>query len=336
MYILGAILTFSILVLVHEFGHFLMAKANKVKVEQFSIGMGPKLMGIKGKETEYSIRILPIGGYVKMLGDEGKSNDERAFNNKSPLQKLSIVAAGPIMNIILAVVLFAILGALRGFTIPIVNQVIENKPAYIAGLREGDKIVRVNNKKIITWDEVSNKIGILKGAPINVTFIRNGQQKSVAITPILDPEEKRYIIGVYPTIIEHPNLVQSTSYGLHETGFFFKETFRIFGSLFKGKVSANDIGGPISIIKISGAVAKTGILNLIFFGAVLSIQLAIFNIIPFPALDGGYIFLFIYEIITGRRVNEEKIGVINYIGFALLMTLMVLVTIKDILYPIKL
>lgn len=335
MYILGAILAFSILVIVHEFGHFTLAKINGVKVEQFSVGMGPKIVGIKGKETEYLIKLLPIGGYVKMLGDEGKSTDDRAFNNKSPLRKLSIVSAGPIANLILAIVLFAIIGGIKGYNTPVIDKVIEDKPAATVGLKSGDKIIKINAKTIKTWDEVVSEISTMKGNSFKLTYLRADKQNEVTITPILDPVEKRLIIGIYPQYLKNPNLFQSISYGFTEAGFLIKQTFIFFKTLFHGGVSMNDFGGPVSIIKFSGEAAKAGILSLTFFGAYLSVQLAIFNIIPFPALDGGYILLFLYEIISGKKVDEEKIGLVNYIGFALLMTLMVLVTIKDILYPIK-
>lgn len=335
MYIIGAILAFSILVIVHEFGHFTLAKVNGVKVEQFSIGMGPKLIGVRSGETEYLIKLLPIGGYVKMLGDEGKSADERAFNNKSPLRKLSIVSAGPIANLILAIMLFSIIGAVRGYNIPVIDKVIEGKPAAVAGLKSGDKIIKINDTKINSWDEVVTEISAMKNGSFKLTYLRNGRQNEVTITPVLDPVEKRLIIGMYSQYLTKPNLVQSISYGFTEAGFLIKQTFLFFKTLFHGGVSMNDFGGPVSIIKFSGEAAKAGLLSLTFFGAYLSVQLAIFNIIPFPALDGGYIILFLYEIISGKKVDEEKVGLVNYIGFALLMVLMVLVTIKDILYPIK-
>ncbi|EJO5348180.1 RIP metalloprotease RseP [Clostridium botulinum] len=335
MYIVAAVLAFGILVLVHEFGHFIMAKANGIKVEEFSIGMGPKLIGIKGKETEYLIKLLPIGGYVKMLGDEEKSADERAFNNKSPLRKLSVVVAGPFMNLVLSVVLFAILSSQRGYLVPIVEKVVPNAPASVAGLMPGDKIVNVNDKKITTWDDFQSVIYTEKGAPLNIKFIRNNAENKVNITPIKDTKENRYLIGVYPTLIENLSVKESVKQGFIQTGSLIKQTFGFFKTLFQGKVSKNDVGGPLTIIKVSGKAAKAGIMSLMAFGAYISLQLAIFNIIPFPALDGGYILLFLFEAITGKRVDENKVGFVNYIGFAILMGLMVLVTIKDILYPIK-
>lgn len=335
LYILMAVIAFGLLVIIHEFGHFIMAKANGVMVESFSVGMGPKLLGIKGKETEYDLRLFPIGGYVKMLGDEGKSNDERAFNNKTPGRKLSIVAAGPIMNFLLAIVLLAVVTSARGYATSVIDEVVPDKPAALAGLHKGDKILKVNDKKINIWDDFSIKMSVSKGKTVYISYLRNNEYKSIAVTPSLDKKENRYIIGVSPLVIQNPNFFQSLRGGYEQTIFYLKQTFLFLGTLFTGHVSMNDFGGPVSILKVSGAAAKAGIITLTFFSAYISIQLAIFNVLPFPALDGGYIFLFLFEIISGKKVSDDKIGLINSIGFTLLLILMVLVTIKDILYPIK-
>jgi len=297
--------------------------------------MGPKLFGIKGKETTYSIKILPIGGYVKMLGDEGESTDPRAFNNKRPIKKLSVVVAGPIMNLILGIVLFAIIAGVRGYLSPVVDKVVPNQPAEVMGIKSGDEIIKVNNSKISTWEDFVTVVYTANGSPLDITYIRNNNTNTVKVTPVKDVNENRYVVGIYPSAVQNPTLSQSIAYGFRETNSLIKQTFGFFKTLFKGKASVNDVGGPLTIIKVSGAAAKAGILSLTAFAAYISIQLAIFNIIPFPALDGGYILLFLFEIITGKKVDDNKVGFINYIGFAILMTLMVLVTIKDILYPIK-
>jgi regulator of sigma E protease len=330
-----AIIAFGILIIIHELGHFTLAKLNGIKVEEFAIGMGPKLIGIKGKETIYSIKLLPIGGYVKMLGDEGESTDPRAFNSNPPLRKLSVVAAGPIMNFILAIVLFTIIASARGYISPVVSQVVPKQPADVIGIKSGDKIIKVNGNNINTWEDFVTEVYTDAGKPMDITYVRNNQIKTVKVVPVKDPNENRYIVGIYGTTIEKPTLSQSISYGFIETNSLIKQTFGFFKTLFRGKASVNDVGGPLTIIKVSGAAAKAGVLSLAAFAAYISIQLGIFNIIPFPALDGGYIFLFLFEIITGKKVDDNKVGVINYVGFAILMTLMVLVTIKDILYPLK-
>jgi len=334
VYIISAIIAFSILIIVHELGHFTLAKINGVKVEEFSLGMGPKLFGIKSKETQYNIRAFPIGGYVKMLGEEEAVSDKRAFSSKTPARKLSIIAAGPLMNIILAILLFGIVGS-RGYLIPVVSQLAPNTPAVKTGIKVGDKILKVNNNQISTWEDFSTQVYTANGKSLNLTLLRDGKEKNINVTPTMDKVQNRFIIGIYPTNLNNPTILQDISYGFRETISLTKQTIGFFGTLFRGKATASDFGGPVTIIKLSGEVAKAGIIPLMSFSAYLSVQLAIFNIIPFPALDGGWIFLYLFEIITRKKVDDKKVGVINYIGFALLMTLMVLVTIKDILYPIK-
>lgn len=336
IYILGAILAFSALVIIHELGHFTLAKLNGVKVEEFSIGMGPKLFGIKGKETEYLIKAFPIGGYVKMLGEEEKVSDARSFSSKSAGRRLSIIAAGPIMNFVFAITLFAIVGSIRGFLIPVVDTVDENKPAYAAGIQKGDKILGVNNNKITTWDDFFTEVYMSKGAPVNIKLERNDQILEKTITPVFDKTENRYLIGIGPTLLKNPGIGKSVSYGFTQTNTIIKQTFGALKTLFTGKASAEDFGGPITIIRVSTKFAEAGLIPLLSFAAYLSVQLAIFNIIPFPALDGGWIFLLLFEIITRKKIDDSKIGVINYIGFAILMALMVVVVLKDIFYPIKL
>lgn len=334
--ILVVILAFSILIIIHELGHFALAKFNGVKVEEFAIGMGPKVFGIQGKETLYSIRAVPIGGYVKMLGEEEESLDERAFTNKSPLRRLSIVAAGPIMNLLLAIVLFSFVSYLKGFLVPIVSDVIPQSPAMKAGIKSGDKITKVNNHSISTWEDFVTQINIAKGNTINITLIRNSEEKSFKIKPVKNNKDNSYMVGIYSTAVEKPSIYQSISYGFKETISTIKQTFQSIGMIFTGKASKNDVGGPVTIIRVTWAVSKAGLINLIVFCAFISIQLGIFNLLPFPALDGFWIFVSIYQLITRKEIDKDKIGLINTIGFALLLLLMILVTIKDVLYPIKL
>ncbi len=335
-YILMALLAFSVLIIGHEFGHFIMARVNGVKVLEFSLGMGPKIFSIKGKETEYLIKALPIGGYVRMYGEEDDVNvvDDRAFSNKTSFQKLTIVAAGPIMNFIIAILFFSLVGGIQGHSTNIIDKVVENSPAMEVGIQAGDKITEVNGKMVTTWEDFLNEIFTGEGKPVNMQVERNGEKIKLDLTPSYNDAEDRYQVGVYSKVVK-PNFIDSVKYGLNQTGSTIRQTFGFFGQLFKGKVSSDDVGGPISIIKISGRAAQQGILTLLNIMALFSVQLAIFNIIPFPALDGGWIFLLLFQIITGKEVNKEKVATINYYGFLALMGLMVFVLLKDIINPIK-
>ncbi|MBU3159245.1 RIP metalloprotease RseP [Clostridium frigoris] len=335
-YIIMAILAFSLLVIIHELGHFMMCKLNGVKVSEFSLGMGPKLFGIKGKETEYLIKAFPVGGYVKMEGEEESSSDPRSFTNKTPVQKLSIVSAGAIMNLILAVFLFAIVGGAKGYILPIVGKIVPNSPAMNAGLKVGDTITKVGKVKTDRWDEFINVVYASKGESMNIKVLRDSKLIDISLKPVKNVKENRYIIGIFVSGVEKKlNFGESVGYGFSQTVDTAKQTFGFFGSLFKGQVSGSDVGGPISIMRISTKAAQTGFTTLLYFTALMSVQLGIFNIIPFPALDGGWIFMLLFEIISGKKLDDNKVGTINYIGFMFLMALMVIIVIKDIVSPLK-
>lgn len=335
-YILMALLALSVLIIGHEFGHFIMAKVNGVKVLEFSLGMGKKLFSIKGKETEYLIKLLPIGGYVKMYGEEDDVEvvDDRAFSNKSSFQKLTIVAAGPIMNFIIAILFFAICGGIQGHTTNIIGNVVDNSPAMEAGFKVEDKITSINGKTVTTWEDFLVEMAEVKDESVAIVVNREGKDLTFNLKPKFNEAEQRYMVGLGTKFVK-PSFFQSIEYGFNQTGSAIRQTFGFFGQLFKGKVSMDDVGGPISIIKLSGKAAEQGILTLMNIMALISVQLAIFNVIPFPALDGGWIFLLIFQIITGKEVDKEKVATINYYGFMVLMGLMVLILLKDIIRPIK-
>lgn len=330
-----ALIVLSFLVLVHELGHFILAKLNNIMVEEFSIGMGPKLISIKGKETVYSIRAFPIGGFVKMLGDEDKSEDPRAFNNKSPLRRLSVVIAGPVMNILLAVILYCIVGGYRGIELPVVNTVMPSSAAQEVGIKPGDELKKINGSNILTWDDFALGVALAKGNSLNIDVKRNGTIQSFTVKPKLDKEQNRYLVGITSKVITSPNILQSIDYGFKETITMINEAFLGFQMLFTGKASASDVGGPVTIVRITGAAAEAGFIPLLVMTAFISSQLGILNLLPIPALDGSYVFLFLFQIITGKKVDDDKVGLINTIGFSILMALMVVVVIKDILYPVQ-
>lgn len=335
LYVLIGLLGFGFLVIIHEFGHFILAKINGVKVLEFAIGMGPKLFSINSKETTYSLRAFPIGGYVRMLGEEEKSSDPRSFTNLAPPRRLSIVAAGPLMNFITAILFFAIIKISIGYIIPVISSTQVGSPAEAASIMKGDKLISINGNKISNWDDFVLGVSNSKGKNLTLTLERNEKNITVDVVPKFDKTENRYLIGASGTVVK-PSFLKGVSLGISDTNNIIKETFKFFKTLFTGKADMSQVGGPISILRISAKAAQAGFLNLIYLLAVISVQLAVFNVIPFPALDGGYIFLFLFEIITGKKVDDSKVATINYFGFIFLMILMVLVVFKDIFYPIKL
>ena len=336
MYIVYAILAFGLLIIVHELGHFILAKINGVKVEEFSIGMGPKIFSIDGKETKYSLGILPIGGYVKMLGEDEDVSDEKSFSSKSPLRRITIILAGAFMNLILAIILFTAYLNHFGYALPKVTSVMDKSPAYEAGIKPGDQFKEVNGSKVFTSDDISFAISLAKGQPVNLEVDRNGELLNFNVKPSYNEKEKRDMIGFSFEVVKDPTIVQSFKQSFNQTASLVNQTFSGLKTIFTGKANLKtDVGGPVTIIKLSGAAAKAGIWNLLYFTAFISINLAVFNLLPFPALDGGWTVLLLIELITKKKVPDKVIGVLNFVGFACLMGLMLLVTVKDILFPIK-
>ena len=338
MYIIYALLGFSLLIIVHELGHFVMAKVNGIKVEEFAIGMGPKILSTQGKETKYSIGLFPIGGYVKMMGEEEEVQDERSFSSKSPLRRISVIIAGATMNFLFAIIIFTVFLNKFGYSLPKVNSLIENMPAVEAGLQEGDKFLKVNGSRVFSADDLTIGISLAKDNPINFLVERNGEKKEVTVTPKLTEENgrERYMIGFGFERIDNPGIVQSFKQSFKETLSVISQTYKSLKMMIMGEVNfKTGVGGPVSIIRMSSEAAKNGIWNLMYFIAFISINLAVFNMLPFPALDGGWTVILLIELITRRKVPDKVVGAMNYVGIMLLFGLMIIVTIKDILFPIQ-
>ena len=219
MYIIMAILGFSLLIIVHELGHFIMAKVNGIKVEEFSIGMGPEIFSKKGKETQYSLRLFPIGGYVKMLGEEEVSDDERSFSSKSPLRRITVILAGVTMNIIFAIVAFSIIISNRGYTEARISKLEPNTPAIESGLQVGDKILAIDGSRVFTTTDVSMGIQLSKGKTVDLLVNRNGKKENIKVTPRLVDKDgtQVYQVGFYYTPVENPTVLESIKESFNET-----------------------------------------------------------------------------------------------------------------------
>lgn len=355
MNIILTVIAFSMLIIVHELGHYIMAKLNNVRVDEFKIGFGPSLFKIKGKETIYSLNIIPFGGAVlidgmyeeeEMNGDEldeegvnifkENKDNRRTFQSLNNFRKISIIIAGVIMNVLFALMLFGIIGYNKGYRLPVAGSIIGNSAASEAGLKEGDKFLEANGVKIGTADDLTTEIMISKGAAIDFKIERDGNKQNINITPKYDEEEKRYMVGFAYAVETSPSILDSIKYGTSECVSMIKQTFMSLKMLFTGEISfAEGVGGPVTILRTSNEVAKTGIWNLMMFTGFISINLAIMNMLPFPALDGGWSMFLILELITGKKIPNKIFNAINTVGFILLMGLMVVVTIKDILFPLK-
>ena len=340
--VLAVLLSFGLLIVGHEFGHFILAKLNGVKVEEFAIGMGPLLFKIKGKETLYSIRLLPIGGYVKMLGeyeesDESVSNyeKERAYIFKNPFRKLSIILAGPVMNFIIAIVIFCGLNLTNGYVTTIVKEVEKGSPAELAGIEIGDKMIAINSKKFLNWNEFLFTLNTTQNKEDMVlAILRDGRQIDLNVKPEINDNSIK--IGIAPEYVKSPGFFEGILNGIKDTFSEIKQVLYSFGMLITGKASFKDLSGPVTIFKISGKAAKAGLPQLLKFTAFLSVNLGIFNLIPFPALDGGAVIVNLIEAISRKRVSQDILSKINFVGFAILIVLLIAVTFKDIFFPVKL
>lgn len=314
-----------------------MAKVNGIKVEEFSIGMGPEVFSHKGKETQYSLRLLPIGGYVKMMGEEEAVEDERSFSSKSPLRRISVILAGAFMNVVFAILIFALYFSNVGFSKNVVDSVMDNSPAQEIGLQKGDTITKINGVNVRTTDDILLEVQLSKGKSLDLVVNRDGKKLDLNVTPKLDEARGSYFMGFYYERVTNPTIGESLKYTYNYTISMVKQTYKSLKLLVTGKLNLKtDVGGPVTIIRMSGEAAKSGIQTLAYFLGVISINLAVFNLLPFPALDGGWAIILFIELITRRKVPDKVVGAINYVGFMILMGLMVLVTLKDIIFPVQL
>lgn len=331
MYLALSLFAFGLLVLGHEFGHFIMARANGVTVEEFSIGMGPRIWKKQGKNTLYSLKALPIGGSVKMYGETADEAGEGSFFSKNPLRKMSIIAAGPIMNIIMALGVLFVIILFTGYSSNVVNEVIPGSPAEAAGVMEGDKIISVNGEKAYTFQDISTYIAYNGFNEVKLE-LETGEGRVMKTLVPMD-SEGRPIVGVIPVSVEKPGFLESVGESFDQARSLITQTLFSLKILFSGKASLNDFGGPVTIFKISSEVASVSLWGLASFIAFLSINLAVLNLIPFPALDGGWLLILLIELITRRKLPDKFVGIWNTIGFVVLMSFMLLITFKDIFLP---
>lgn len=324
-----SILIFGVSVIFHEFGHFSVAKFIGVKVEEFAIGMGPKLFGFKRGETVYSLRILPLGGFCKMLGEDEDSEDTRSLNNQSKLARVMILGAGSFMNIILAILLLVFVFYSIGTATTTIKEVDEKYPAYQNGIRAEDKIVKINDTKIEKYDQIESIITKNEKNELSITIDRKGDLKEISLQPKFDENLERYRIGIVPKT--QSSILYALETSAKQTLQISKMILSYLGQLIIGKGDTESLVGPIGIVSIVNETAKNGLLPVIHLGAMISLNLAIFNLLPIPALDGSRLMFIGIEAIRGKPINPEKEGVFHFIGFVLLMMLAVFIGYRDII-----
>lgn len=410
--VIAFILIFGSLVFFHELGHFLFAKKAGIMVREFAIGMGPKIFGMTKGETVYTLRLLPIGGYVRMAGEdtdtvelqpgyrvalitneenivekiilnqkthyqnvifleveradlerelwiEGYDEDDqfirynvsrtasvvengteqmiapldRQFNSKSVGARAMAIFAGPLFNFILAFFIFLIIGLIQGIPSdePIIAEVVDNSVASSAGLVDGDKVVKVNGQSISTWEELSEQIFINPNKAVTFEVERETGNEIIELTPKAVEQEGGSPygqIGVMRSIEKNP--LQAVVYGVEETYKMIITIGTLVGKLVTGQFSIDALSGPVGIYKTTETVVTFGLYNILYFAAMLSVNLGIMNLLPLPALDGGRLLFFAVEAVRGKPIDRQKEGMVHFVGILLLMILMVVVTWNDI------
>lgn len=324
-----AIVVFLILIFVHEFGHFIAAKSVGITVHEFALGMGPAIFKKQYKETEYSIRILPIGGYCKMEGEDESSDDAGAFSNKSAIARLFVLVSGAFMNLLLGLIVFIVIMFMtQQVPIPVIDTIVPNSGAQIAGLQSGDRITKINNAKINSYSDLKFQLSRYNNGEILVSYIRDGANNTISLVPIKS-EDGSFIIGLKPQV-ETLTFTTRLQNAYYQTAYWSKVVLISLGDLITGKINLNQMSGPAGIVSAIGSAAKQGVLDLLYLVAMITINLGVFNLLPIPALDGGRVFFIIIELIRRKKIPAEKEGVVHLVGFALLILLMIVATSNDI------
>jgi regulator of sigma E protease len=318
---------FSILIFVHELGHFISAKSFGIKVNKFALGMGPVLLKKQKGDTEYSLRLFPIGGFCAMEGEDEESEDDRAFNNKKAWQKTIVVCAGSFMNLLLAIILMIIVMLYIGSPTTTLDEIVADSPAMAAGLQSGDEIVALDGDPVKNWSDVTDYLSSSKEKSVTVTVNRDGQELNLTST-FTESTDGRQTIGIVPKLERNP--AAAVGDGFVATYNMGKMMLNIIRQLFTGEVSVNELSGPVGIVYMTGVTVKAGFINFVYFMALLSLNLAIINMLPLPALDGGRLLFIIARKITGKAITDDMEGKIHFIGIMLLFGLMIYVTWNDI------
>lgn len=314
------------MIIIHEGGHFLFAKLFKVKVNEFSLGMGPVLLKKQKGETQYSLRAFPIGGFVKMEGEDENSEEEGAFNKKKVYQKILIVIAGAIMNIVLGFIILVFITSLTtgDFKTTKVDKPLSSQPALLAG----DVVTEIDNNRIISNIDIPFLIMRLKGDTTTVKVIRNNKEITINDYKLVN-EEGTIILGFTP-VIEKKNALNVVSNSAKLTVSIVRMVWLSLLDLVTGKIGIEQASGPIGLTTAVGQAADSGAASLFTLIAFITINLGVFNLLPLPALDGGRLVFLLIEALRGKPVKAEYEGYVHFAGFILLMLLMVLVTFNDI------
>lgn len=354
--ILAFVVIFGIVVVAHEFGHFIVAKANGIKVLEFYIGMGPKLVKFQKGDTEYSLRLFPIGGACVFEGEDGlyeeddetkllreenpleasKTTQEGSFQNASVWARIATVVAGPLFNIVLGYLLAMIIVITCGAIVPKVVEVHEGYPAYESGLQAGDTITKINGESIHFFREIQLNTMLYTGGEWELEYERDGERYTTSLTPV--QENGSYLIGITGGELLECNALEVFEYSWYEVRYWLNTTFKSLKMLVSGRLTKDDVAGPVGVAGvISDTIEETKqygfltvLVNMINIALLLSVNLSVMNLLPIPALDGGRLLFLLIEAIIRKPVPKKAEAIVHMIGFILLMILMVLVFFNDV------
>ncbi len=320
------VLVFNIIVFVHEFGHYIMARRAGIRIHEFALGMGPTVFKTEKNNTVYALRAFPIGGFVKMEGEDTESDAEDSFTSKSAGKRFGVIVAGATMNLILAFVIILVINLSLGQPTLTLSEIVPGSPAQQAGMLVGDTITSIEGKSVQTWEEALVLIGEAKGE-LEITVDRAGESRAFSITPV--ESEGRMVIGIVRGVSRNP--ITALTYSVKQVGFLLSMMLSFFRDLFTGSASLDGVVGPIGLVSFVGESAKSGIVSLAMLTAYISLNLAVVNLLPIPALDGGRLLFILIELIRGKPVPPEKEGMVHTAGLILLLLLIVFITFKDIM-----
>src|SRR5512137_1825871 len=345
--IVSVVILLGVLIFVHELGHFLLAKYLGVGVLKFSLGFGPKLLGRKFGETEYMISLVPLGGYVKLLGESDTDDvlpqdEKRSFVKQHVLKKIAIVVAGPLFNFLFAIFAFAVIFMVGVPSLTTdIGSVQPGSPAEVAGIRAGDNVLSIDGKSVGRWSDLSEIMTKSDGREVTLRLNREGNLQDIRVKTeaakaktVFGEDVDSWKIGVGASkniFIERQNPILAIWSGIEQTWNITELTLISLVKMVQGVVSPDTLGGPILIAQMAGAHVKKGIMNFVFFMALLSINLAVLNLFPIPVLDGGHLLFFLIELVTGKEVNIKWRERAQQVGFFILVMLMIFVFYNDIM-----
>lgn len=345
MTLLYFIIILGVIIFIHELGHFIFAKKSGIYVYEFSLGMGPRILKFnrKNDETDYCLRLFPIGGFVQMAGEEINDDEDvpkdKKFSNKTFFQKFMTVIAGIMMNFLLAIVLLFIVGLINGApqNKAIVGTIDPNYPAYTSGLQDGDRILRVNGRNANTTDKLTLQLQVFQGNTIDMEVERNGVVKTIKLTPkeVDANGEKTYRYGFQIEDEVEYGFFPALKYAFTKTFSLIHQMIFIIWYLITGQLELGSLAGPVGIYSVVGSAAASGFVSLLYLTAYISINVGFINLLPIPAFDGGRLLFLIIEKIKGSPVDPKLENTIHTIGFFLLMALMILITYNDVIRLIK-